>query len=103
LGDVGADAAERLTTFTSTEDGFAIARADLAHRGMGDLFGARQSGLPAFRVADPIRDEALNERAREVADRLLASDPDLRAPAHAGMRRALNAGYARALELFHVG
>ena len=103
LGDVGADATERLTTFTSTEDGFAIARADLAHRGMGDLFGARQSGLPAFRVADPIRDEALNERAREVADRLLASDPDLRAPAHAGMRRALNAGYARALELFHVG
>ena len=40
LGDVGVEAAERLAMFTDTEDGFAIAKADLALRGMGDLFGA---------------------------------------------------------------
>jgi ATP-dependent DNA helicase RecG len=103
LGDVGADAAERLATFTETEDGFAIAKADLAQRGMGDLFGARQHGLPAFRIADLVRDEALNERARVIAERILAVDPDLTDPAHAALRQGLSAGYSRALELFRVG
>jgi ATP-dependent DNA helicase RecG len=89
--------------FASTEDGFAIARADLELRGMGDLFGAKQHGLPAFRIADPLRDEALNETARQVADRLLRDDPALEAPAHRGLRHLLTVGYSRALELFAVG
>ncbi len=103
LGDVGVEAAERLALFTATEDGFAIAKADLELRGMGDLFGAKQHGLPAFRIADPLRDEALNERAREIADRLLAVDPELQQPSHAPLRHLLAVGYARALELFRVG
>ena len=103
LGDVGGDAAERLATFTATEDGFAIAKADLMQRGMGDLFGARQHGLPEFRVADPLRDEALNERARSIAERLLQADPELTAPEHAALRQTLSADYSRALELFRVG
>ena len=103
LGDVGADAAERLAVFSATEDGFAIARADLTLRGMGDLFGARQHGLPEFRIADPIRDEALNERARSIADRLLRDDPELTRPDHAPLRHTLKTHYARALELFRVG
>jgi ATP-dependent DNA helicase RecG len=94
---------ERLAMFTATEDGFAMAKADLALRGMGDLFGARQHGLPAFRIADPVRDEALNERARVIAERLLQADPELTSPANAPMRQALSAGYSRALELFRVG
>jgi ATP-dependent DNA helicase RecG len=103
LGDVGEEAASRLRIFTSTEDGFEIARADLRLRGMGDLFGERQSGLPTFRVADVLRDEALNERAREIAERVLAVDPTLSAGEHAGVRRVMSARYARALELFRVG
>jgi ATP-dependent DNA helicase RecG len=103
LGDVGAEAAERLAMFASTEDGFEIARADLQLRGMGDLFGARQHGLPAFRVADPLRDEALNETARQVADRLLRDDPSLEQPRHHALRHQLTVGYAKALELFRVG
>ena len=70
---------------------------------MGDLFGERQSGVPTFEVADPIRDEALGERAREAAERLLAHDPDLSAPAQAGLRRVLGERYQRSLELFRVG
>ncbi|HZS58678.1 MAG TPA: ATP-dependent DNA helicase RecG [Gemmatimonadaceae bacterium] len=103
LGDVSPDAGARLDVFVRTDDGFEIARADLRLRGMGDLFGEQQSGMSTFRVADPLRDEALNEKARDVADRLLADDPELDSPANAPIKRALGARYARALELFRVG
>ncbi len=103
LGSVGHDAYERLRLFASTEDGFEIARADLRLRGMGDLFGAQQSGAPAFRVADPVRDEALNVKAREAAVAILGEDANLGKATHAALRRVLGQRYARALELFRVG
>ena len=43
---------ERLKAFCKTNDGFRIAEEDLRLRGPGDFFGSRQSGLPAFRVAN---------------------------------------------------
>ena len=103
LGDVGPDAAERLRLFVATEDGFEIARADLQLRGMGDLFGERQSGEATFRVADPLRDEELNLHARAAAERLLDADPELTHAEHQGLRQTLGARYARSLELFRVG
>ena len=42
----------RLKALCKTTDGFRIAEEDLKLRGPGDFFGSRQSGLPAFRVAD---------------------------------------------------
>ena len=103
LGDVSPETKQRLDVFVRSDDGFEIARADLQQRGMGDLFGERQSGVPAFRVADPLRDELLNEQAREAADILLAADPELERPEHAPLRRVLGERYARSLELFRVG
>ncbi|MGI8496051.1 MAG: ATP-dependent DNA helicase RecG [Gemmatimonadaceae bacterium] len=103
LGDVSPDVAERLRIFVDTDDGFAIARADLRWRGMGDLFGERQSGMPTFRVADPVRDEQLNLLAADVAQELLAADPELARGENAGMRKALSERYSRAMELFRVG
>ncbi|MDQ6738309.1 MAG: ATP-dependent DNA helicase RecG, partial [Gemmatimonadota bacterium] len=103
LGDVGEDSAERLSIFTGTEDGFEIARHDLRLRGMGDLFGQRQSGEAMFRIADPMRDEALNLIARDEAERILEADPDLIGAENAGLKRVLTTRYARALELFRVG
>lgn len=103
LGGGSQEIAERLRVLVETEDGFEIARADLRIRGMGDLFGQRQSGLPAFKVADPLRDEQLNEQARAAAERLVAEDPELKAAQHAALREVLGRRYARALELFRVG
>ncbi|HXF25058.1 MAG TPA: ATP-dependent DNA helicase RecG, partial [Gemmatimonadaceae bacterium] len=103
LGDVGEESAERLAIFTGTDDGFEIARQDLRLRGMGDLFGQRQSGEAMFQIADPLRDEALNLIAREEAERVLGADPELAAPENAGIKRVLTARYSRALELFRVG
>jgi ATP-dependent DNA helicase RecG len=103
LGDVGDEAAERLRIFVETEDGFEIARADLRLRGMGNLFGQEQSGEQTFKVADPIRDEALNIKARAGAEILLDRDPALASRENAGIRKVLSSRYSRALELFRVG
>ena len=43
---------QRLKALCKTNDGFRIAEEDLKLRGPGDFFGARQSGLPAFQVAN---------------------------------------------------
>src|SRR5215210_455771 len=103
LGDLGDEAAERLHIFVDTDDGFEIARAELRLRGMGNLFGEEQSGEATFRVADPIRDEELNIKARAAAELLLDRDPELTARENAGIRKVLSARYSRALELFRVG
>lgn len=103
LGNVGEDAYRRLQIFVSTEDGFEIARADMRIRGMGDLFGARQSGDPSFRIADPLRDEHLNVAARQAAGEILTKDPTLEGKEFAPLRRVMTGRYSRSLELFRVG
>jgi ATP-dependent DNA helicase RecG len=103
LGDPGSETRARLEVLVATDDGFEIARADLRLRGMGDLFGAQQSGEPTFRIADPLKDESLFAIARAAAEEILASDPDLRSREHAPLRSALGERYRRAMELFRVG
>ncbi|ROU04019.1 ATP-dependent DNA helicase RecG [Histidinibacterium lentulum] len=67
----------RLEILRETDDGFRIAEEDLAMRGMGDLIGTAQSGLPRFRVADLERQAALMELAQSDARALLNTDPTL--------------------------
>ncbi|MBQ5712487.1 MAG: ATP-dependent DNA helicase RecG, partial [Oscillospiraceae bacterium] len=50
-----------------TTDGFKIAEEDLKSRGPGDFFGSRQSGLPAFRVADLSFDLSTLKEAQEAS------------------------------------
>ena len=65
-----------------TTDGFKIAEYDLMIRGPGDMLGTRQAGLPDFKCADLIKDEAILLKARKVAFTLLKDDPKLSAREH---------------------
>src|ERR1019366_1108189 len=60
-------AMERLGTLERTNDGFEIAEMDLRLRGPGEFLGTKQSGLPALRIANIIRDKEILEWARRLA------------------------------------
>ena len=62
-----ADTKSRMKAFCKTTDGFKIAEEDLALRGPGDFFGSRQSGLPAFRVANLSCDLETLKQAQEAS------------------------------------
>jgi ATP-dependent DNA helicase RecG len=68
------EAEKRLQTVVESNDGLALAEADLRLRGPGDFYGLRQSGLPELQVAT-LADADLVERARGAAERVLAGDP----------------------------
>ena len=74
---VNETAKRRLTLLRDTEDGFVIADEDFRLRGGGDVLGTKQSGLPGFRLADPITDEGLLHMAHRDAALLLQKDPKL--------------------------
>ncbi|MHA1550030.1 MAG: ATP-dependent DNA helicase RecG [Alphaproteobacteria bacterium] len=54
---------KRLQVMRETNDGFKIAEHDLLLRGAGDVLGVKQSGLPAFRIADFVEDRDLLKKA----------------------------------------
>jgi ATP-dependent DNA helicase RecG len=104
VADAGDEAAERLKIFRDTNDGFAIARADLQIRGQGDLFGAQQSGRdPLLRFADLTRDEDLLIQAQALARRLVGVDPELARPEHERVRAVLEARHAERLDFYRTG
>lgn len=73
LGDSVQDASSaknRLTYFAEHASGFEVAEYDLQSRGPGEVYGIRQSGVPAFKVAD-IHDLELLKEAREFAKSIL--------------------------------
>jgi len=97
------DAAARLAAVADTDDGFAIAEADLKIRGPGELFGARQSGIAPFRVADLTRDAELLALARADARAWIERDPGLAGPEHTLLKRRVLKAHGRALGLGDVG
>jgi ATP-dependent DNA helicase RecG len=100
---LGEEAQRRIDAMVATTDGFRIAEADLELRGPGEFFGTRQSGLPAFRVADLLRDAPLLEEARREAQAIVATDPELRDVAHRALRADLLTRWRGKLALASVG
>jgi len=74
---LGETARARLEMMRATEDGFLIAEKDLELRGGGEVLGARQSGMPEFRVAEVPNMPELLAAARDDARLILARDPTL--------------------------
>ncbi len=86
---LGETAEARLKMMRDTEDGFLIAEKDLELRGGGEVLGARQSGMPEFRVANVPGFEDLLRAARDDARLVLNADPDLTSPRGRAIRMLL--------------
>jgi ATP-dependent DNA helicase RecG len=65
------DALERLSALEKSSDGFELAEKDAELRGPGDILGLRQSGAMPLRHADPVRDLAILQVARRMAQDLV--------------------------------
>jgi hypothetical protein len=61
------EAKARLEAMVRTSNGFEIAETDLELRGPGEFFGTRQSGSLGFQIANPMRDRAVLDLARQEA------------------------------------
>ena len=74
---LGKTAEARIDILRQTDDGFLIAEKDLELRGGGDPLGLKQSGFPAYRLADPAAHRDLIATAADDARLLLHRDPQL--------------------------
>jgi len=101
-GMEGSAARRRLDALVASNDGFVIAEEDLRLRGPGEFFGARQWGVPEFRVANLIRDGALLEQARLEAQAMVQEDPRLSASDHQAARDAMRRRWQAKLVLGSV-
>lgn len=86
-------AVERMKILTSTNDGFVLAEQDLKMRGSGDMLGNRQSGLPEFKVGNPINDINILEVAQEEAKRLYDDKANLDSPEVRNLKSFINDEY----------
>ncbi len=81
---------ERMRIMTETNDGFVLSERDLELRGPGDFFGAKQSGLPDFKVADVVHDYRALEVARQDAAKLVNSTDFWTEQRYAGLRQYIS-------------
>ncbi|MDQ4095792.1 MAG: ATP-dependent DNA helicase RecG [Actinomycetota bacterium] len=96
--------AERLQAVASTGDGFKLALVDLEQRGEGQLFGARQSGMPQLKMARVLQHQDVVKMARDLAVEILDDDPELRAYEHLALEREMRARFPeRALDVVQSG
>jgi ATP-dependent DNA helicase RecG len=80
------NALSRLKVLVDHRDGFEIARKDLEYRGHGELIGMKQTGLGEVDLSEMMREPDLLLLAKEKADRLLSSDPELADPRHHALK-----------------
>jgi ATP-dependent DNA helicase RecG len=86
---LGGVARERLSILRETEDGFRIAEEDLRLRGAGDVLGTKQSGMPDFKLADPVLHGDLLTIAADDAKLIMTRDTTLAGPRGAALRTLL--------------
>lgn len=89
VSPLGETAKERLGIMRQTEDGFLIAEKDMQLRGMGEILGTQQSGLPEFRLADLSAHADLLLTARDDANLIIDRDPELKSERGEALRALL--------------
>lgn len=93
------DAKLRLSVMEATCDGFEIAEKDLKLRGMGDIFGTKQSGIPAFKFANIVLDQDILKAARNEAFSIIEDDQNLKKPKNEIIKKNYNRFYSKKEEL----
>ncbi len=96
-------AAIRLNAMTKYSDGFKLSEIDLKLRGPGDIFGTRQSGLPALKYADLTEDAPLLFAAKDAAFEIIEKDPKLAAPQNSVLKEKILSDYKKHLKYVKVG
>ena len=86
----------RLKALCKTTDGFKIAEEDLQLRGPGDFFGARQSGLPVFRVASLSCDLVTLKQAQQASKDWIEQEGTADTPEGIALRSRIGELFARA-------
>ncbi|KAB2954457.1 ATP-dependent DNA helicase RecG [Heliorestis acidaminivorans] len=79
----------RMKAMEKSNDGFLLAEEDLKLRGPGEMLGTRQSGIPAFKVADLTRDGAIMETAQIASRSYLEKYPQLDNPESKALRKKI--------------
>ena len=75
------NAYSRISTMVNSTDGFEISETDLKLRGPGDMEGKQQSGFAIdLKMASLSQDGQLIQYIRDIANEILADDPDLAKP-----------------------
>ena len=89
-----AETLQRLKALCNTPDGFNSAEEALKLRGPGDFFGSRQSGLPAFHMADLDFDLELLKQAQQASVQWIEEGQDT--PESAALRKRVGTLFSRA-------
>ncbi len=97
------EARERLESIVKTTDGFKIAQYDLEIRGPGHYFGRHQHGLNELRVANPVTQLDLLEKARQEAGDLLKEDPLLQKSSSLVIKQVIKKRYPQYLDMILAG
>ena len=71
-------------------------------RGIGQLFGTRQSGISDLRMANLATDQDWLIKARAEATSLLTNDPHLRKPEHQVLRQIVLNDYQQRFGLIEI-
>ena len=91
-----AETLARLKALCATTDGFKIAEEDLKLRGPGDFFGARQSGLPVFRVASLSCDLQTLKQAQQASSDWIETEGTADTPEGIALRSRIGELFQRA-------
>ena len=93
----------RLKAMVKHGSGFKLSEIDLKLRGPGDLFGTKQSGLPAFKYAQLPEDSKTLETAKNLAFKLIDKDPKIAEAENTALKLNLELRYSENVKFAGVG